>query len=195
MNREHWVPEFLRPFDWSMGLLVIVAFAISVLTLQRIASYIIRRQGLRQMRGQAANKSLRTPEHRPLYSDWPEVWREDRLLQSMLGLLKQLATMFGLAGTVCGILQAFSSITGDTVTMRELGPAMALALKTTLYGAICACVCMVAERLPFQELQHAEQELLADLDSRITGSERANDLAVQSYAKGASDDAQLANRG
>ena len=43
--------------------------------------------------------------------------------------------LFGLIGTIIGLIAMFDSL-GSDVTVESLSPQLALALKTTLYGAI-----------------------------------------------------------
>ncbi len=47
--------------------------------------------------------------------------------------------LFGLIGTILGIIAMFDSL-GSSVTVESLSPQLALALKTTLYGAVFSSV-------------------------------------------------------
>lgn len=47
--------------------------------------------------------------------------------------------LFGLIGTILGLIAMFDSL-GGNVTVEELSPQLALALKTTLYGAIFSSI-------------------------------------------------------
>ena len=47
--------------------------------------------------------------------------------------------LFGLIGTILGLITMFDSLGGD-VTVEALSPQLALALKTTLYGAIFSSI-------------------------------------------------------
>jgi len=44
-------------------------------------------------------------------------------------------SLFGLIGTIIGLIAMFDSL-GSDVTVESLSPQLAMALKTTLYGAI-----------------------------------------------------------
>jgi len=47
--------------------------------------------------------------------------------------------LFGLIGTILGLIGMFDSLGAD-VTVESLSPQLALALKTTLYGAIFSSI-------------------------------------------------------
>lgn len=172
-----YVPELLVPFDWTMALLLLVWLFICAAGLQGTISYCRRKRdinrrnneikvlflGPRDLWSRGADAVFKAARAGQAVEDlldeiWGNAWRQDRQLVILLGLLKQLATLLGLAGTVCGVLSAFENIQGNAPNLGQMGPAIALALKTTLYGAICACICLVLERLPFRELQIQEQK-------------------------------------
>ena len=62
--------------------------------------------------------------------------RHDKGIQ-LFGFMAKVAPSFGLVGTLIGLINMLRGI-GETVSPETLGPAMAVALVTTLYGAILA---------------------------------------------------------
>ncbi len=62
---------------------------------------------------------------------------------SHLDFVSGAMPLFGLMGTVLGLISMFDSL-GSVVTVEALSPQLALALKTTLYGALYSTVYKIA---------------------------------------------------
>ena len=55
----------------------------------------------------------------------------------LFGFMSRIAPSFGLVGTLIGLINMLRSV-GSDITAESLGPSMAVALITTLYGALMA---------------------------------------------------------
>lgn len=184
----NWIPPVLQPLDPTMVLLLIGWLLAVSLAIHRSTRYVLQRRevgkwgyrvdeaarclrqdtvlGLRgdtivtrlcsAIRQSPAPRALeRFHEQTILPKRGPDQWN-DRVLAS----LGQIAPLVGLIGTVVGILMAFADLASkdQMTTLRDLAGPVSLALKTTLYGAMCAAFCIaVRAAFPVTEV-HSEAD-------------------------------------
>jgi len=128
-----------------------------IMLVQTIVSFAekARREGLLSLEGSAAeltdNEFLRKSIQLVVDGTDPELVRA--ILDTEIGILEnrhsgnkaffdtgsELAPAFGMLGTLIGLI----AMLGDLTNVEALGPGMAIALVTTLYGSMMANMCLV----------------------------------------------------
>jgi len=88
--------------------------------------------------------------------------------------VSQTMPLFGLIGTVLGLISMFDTLGAD-ITVEALSPQLALALKTTLYGAIFASI--------YRILAVRFDQRLKSLENDYEGFSRALEVLVSTRPK------------
>ncbi len=69
------------------------------------------------------------------------------------------APFLGLLGTVWGVMEAFSAMTGETATIRDLAPGVSAALLTTIAGLVVAIPSMFGYNFLIGKVKQLSTEL------------------------------------
>lgn len=80
---------------------------------------------------------------------------------SLLATVGNVAPLLGLFGTVWGIMNSFSHITGGADLVSGVAPGLAEALSTTAFGLIVAIPAVLAHNAYIKQLGNIEAELAA----------------------------------
>lgn len=100
--------------------------------------------------------------------------------QRIFRSLGEIAPAMGMIGTLVGLVQMLSAINDP----QRIGPGMAVALLTTLYGAVLANVIAfpLAEKLAFRSQEEKQMKLL--IIDALTGIQRGyNPRVIEDYLK------------
>lgn len=192
MNAVTWIPRYLQPFDANIFSMVIIWYVAVSFALHRLTRYWIQSKRLvRFQRGVENLKSrilfgsstARRSSDDPAVSNFSSLvltdtspqgldrfarkWllpdqRVDSWNDRFTDLMKVLAPMLGLAGTVAGVMEAFKVLgAGTSFTPQAIGDPVALALRSTWLGILCACFCYaVRASAPLHDLHRREIEEL-----------------------------------
>jgi biopolymer transport protein ExbB/TolQ len=177
MMSQWWCPAFLQPFNSITAMLVVASVAMVALVLHRTVRYVSgiwRLRTLPRLVRQAKNwlEVKQLPTELPLMGPLCEMGLErfntewllpqhglDRRVERGLKIVIQIGPILGMAGTIWGIMLAFEAVAqqGNVPTLRELAPAVGVALKTTLLGLLCAGPCLLVRyAFPIVELHQLE---------------------------------------
>lgn len=103
----------------------------------------------------------------------------------LFAFMARIAPSFGLVGTLIGLINMLRGVGGD-VKPDQLGPAMAVALVTTLYGALLAFFLFLpsSEKLKaYSDYELSQIQMVRDAMLMIKDGESARDLEemLQAY--------------
>lgn len=148
---------FRRPRDASQAAMMAVKLADEArrkghLALPRTISGVRDEPFLRKALELVADGTPTTEIERILENDMASIQSRERGVVQILRRAAEVAPAMGLIGTLVGLVQMLNKLDSPT----EIGPAMALALLTTLYGAVLAN--MVLHPLATKIERHASDE-------------------------------------
>lgn len=104
------------------------------------------------------------------YAECQEIYEQ---FSSHFEFVSGAMPLFGLIGTIVGLITMFDSLGGD-VTVEALSPQLALALKTTLYGAIFSSL--------YRIIGTRFEQRLSSLDYDFDAFTRALEVIMESKA-------------
>ena len=185
----NWIPPVLQPFDTVMAVLLLTWFFACSLQLHRASRYYLQWKALQGLPAAIEQQRWALTQGRdcqvadPLLLQLCELVRHDQRAEALeefhsthvvpqrepdqtndrgLQGLSQIAPLFGLLGTVLGLLTAFVSVGsgGDTITLADLGVPVSSALMTTAHGALCAGLCIATRTVLATRTLHEQQDRL-----------------------------------
>lgn len=120
--------------------------------------------------------------NKALHEDMEQSHERHMVGQKLFRAVGESAPAFGMIGTLIGLIQMLNSLSDPD----NLGPAMAVALLTTLYGALIANLVAlpIAEKLELRNQQEiANRQLILDIISSIQEghSPRLMDEVLEAY--------------
>jgi len=88
--------------------------------------------------------------------------------RTLAAFVTKTAPLLGLAGTLLGISASLSSFSSNPEASEEIISGFAMAITTTLWGVMIACLAMVTSRLVWQPAIGRAEDLIGELLDEVS---------------------------